>query len=285
MDDKIKRFIEGVCNQLSSEETANEVRLEMEDHILNLVTEYKEKGLKEQEAVEMALSQMGDPTSIGRQLKVSHGSNNNMGLIVSIAALFLASLVYFFFVANLDIKIFDKIWAGVIICSMGYQIYVMLKTLKYAEKTTEEPIMIIRQIRARSSLEKLAHGMVISPMSIILVLLIVANLQRDEFFSLNIWGFPIFLSIYLVLYISTDTYGRRFSRVLYKDGILTPTEFLTWDKIRTYRWLKSNTPKGIIHELKIQRFNSFVDLIIKVPEEQRSYVNEIMSENINKTTK
>lgn len=78
MDNKrVEDFLENICNQISQEEVAKEVYLEMKDHVETMAEEYIEDGIEKEEAIEKALYNMGDPTKIGYGINSSHNNKKS----------------------------------------------------------------------------------------------------------------------------------------------------------------------------------------------------------------
>jgi len=71
-NDKIQAYINQVCTQVRLRDIHQDVRLELEAHILEAVEEHLSQGSSEEEAIEKAIAQMGDPETIGKQLNQVH---------------------------------------------------------------------------------------------------------------------------------------------------------------------------------------------------------------------
>ncbi|MEJ8546193.1 FtsW/RodA/SpoVE family cell cycle protein [Brevibacillus borstelensis] len=71
-NDKIQAYIRQVCSQIRSKDVHAAVTLELEGHIADKVDELMKSGFTEAEAVERALTELGDPVTVGKQLHQAH---------------------------------------------------------------------------------------------------------------------------------------------------------------------------------------------------------------------
>ena len=62
----IKNFLEIVCNEIKYKPIKQEISQEIESHIKEIKEDYIECGMKEQEAEEKAIEQMGNAEEIGK---------------------------------------------------------------------------------------------------------------------------------------------------------------------------------------------------------------------------
>lgn len=69
---KIQDYINEVCSQVRFKKVHQEIKLELETHFQEIVEEYLEQGFSEEEAIDKAISQMGDANLIGKQLNKVH---------------------------------------------------------------------------------------------------------------------------------------------------------------------------------------------------------------------
>ncbi|MCI7443762.1 MAG: FtsW/RodA/SpoVE family cell cycle protein [Clostridium sp.] len=84
MDKKIDKFLSSVCNYIKNKEVHKEVYEELKSHIYEIVEEYEESGLTEEEAINKAIERMGKPNDIGEKLNKVHKPKIdwiNIGLI------------------------------------------------------------------------------------------------------------------------------------------------------------------------------------------------------------
>lgn len=85
---KVQEYLNNVCTYIKWGEVHEQVKLELLAHIEDCVLEYTAEGMKEQQAIEMAISRMGDSVALGKQLHQTHKPPINWLLlsIVSILA-------------------------------------------------------------------------------------------------------------------------------------------------------------------------------------------------------
>lgn len=84
MDKKINKFLSSVCSYIKNKEVHKEVYEELKSHIYEIVEEYEESGLTEEEAINKAIERMGNPNDIGEKLNKVHKPKIdwiNIGLI------------------------------------------------------------------------------------------------------------------------------------------------------------------------------------------------------------
>ena len=84
MDKKIDKFLSRVCRYIKNKEVLKEVCEELKSHIYEIVEEYEESGLTEEEAINKAIERMGNPNDIGEKLNKVHKPKIdwiNIGLI------------------------------------------------------------------------------------------------------------------------------------------------------------------------------------------------------------
>ncbi|MCM3625763.1 FtsW/RodA/SpoVE family cell cycle protein [Paenibacillus glycanilyticus] len=96
----VQAFLERMCAQVRAKNVHEDIRLEMLDHLEAIVYEKMDGGMEENEAIEAAIGQMGDPDTVGRQLDATHKPKPEwivIGLVVGmlgIGAVTLLSLYY-----------------------------------------------------------------------------------------------------------------------------------------------------------------------------------------------
>jgi cell division protein FtsW (lipid II flippase) len=114
-NNKIENYISTVCELVKNKDVHYDIALELKDHIQTLKEEYIDSGLSEEAAIEKAISHMGDPDLIGKQLDKTHKAKIGWGVLIPLLAFSLFGLVTMYFiqskgaVAEADsIKIFQK---------------------------------------------------------------------------------------------------------------------------------------------------------------------------------
>lgn len=70
--EKIKEYTDTVCNQIRWKKAHSTISEEIENHIIDQRNAYIKDGVNEEDATDKAISQMGDPITIGTQLDRTH---------------------------------------------------------------------------------------------------------------------------------------------------------------------------------------------------------------------
>lgn len=68
----IKDFLDNIIIHIKNKDVHNEVKMEFESHILEIVYEFIDNGLSEENAIEEAIKRMGNPKKIGDRLNKVH---------------------------------------------------------------------------------------------------------------------------------------------------------------------------------------------------------------------
>ena len=104
---QIKRFLDSVCNQIKYKPIRENIAEELKNHIEEAKENYILEGLKEIDAEEKAIKQMGDGEEIGKKLNKIHRPNLDWKLILIIFVLLcFGGIVLFIRVHSVDEKIF-----------------------------------------------------------------------------------------------------------------------------------------------------------------------------------
>lgn len=282
----IEIFIENICNQISSEQAAKETYEEMKDHIETMVEEFTEKGLSEEEAIGKSLYNMGNPRKIGVGINKSHKKQVDvLGLVV------ISSIIIWVIIEILNLfstpvdkvdkmfDLFNKVFLVTIVSIVGIEIRKMIKRRKIREESGENPLIIIRQVKKDSHMDQVIYAISIIPLSLGILSLIIIVFDSKSFIDLESIRYPYYMYIWLIV----TYYSKQRPSAVYQSGIATPTEFLSWEKVDSYTFMKSRTKKGIVHELSVNYNKTFRRFSIKVPEEQLKAVSEIVRDKTQKT--
>ncbi|MGM0883760.1 MAG: FtsW/RodA/SpoVE family cell cycle protein [Bacillota bacterium] len=84
---EIVLFLDSVCGQVRAKKLHYDIREELSAHLEELVKENLNNGMTEKEAVDLAVSRMGEPYQIGRQLDHTHRPKTDWFMIVLVALL------------------------------------------------------------------------------------------------------------------------------------------------------------------------------------------------------
>lgn len=79
---KMAEFLNTVCEQIKCREVHDDIKLELKNHIIELAEDDISSGIPEDEAVNKALSQMGDAATIGKELNECHKPKPEWSLMI-----------------------------------------------------------------------------------------------------------------------------------------------------------------------------------------------------------
>jgi cell division protein FtsW (lipid II flippase) len=68
----VRKFLNDVCRQVKAKEMHQDIKMELESHIMDKVEEQLSAGIEQDDAIVKAIMQMGSPTDIGNQLHQTH---------------------------------------------------------------------------------------------------------------------------------------------------------------------------------------------------------------------
>lgn len=100
---EVVRFLDSVCGHIRAKKLHREIREELLVHLDELVQENIAGGMEEKEAIDLAISRMGQPHEIGRQLDYSHRPRTDWVMLVLITLLSGAGLL-----AMYNLQIYGK---------------------------------------------------------------------------------------------------------------------------------------------------------------------------------
>lgn len=72
MNYKIEQYLDTVCNWLPTIKLRRRTRNELTEHFEDILDDYEEQGIEEEEAVNRAIEAMGDPNELHKKLKKAH---------------------------------------------------------------------------------------------------------------------------------------------------------------------------------------------------------------------
>lgn len=90
---ELERYLNNVCAEVRAKGMHSEIRDELSGHFADLVTERLELGASEEEAQRYAITQMGDPQLVGRELHQIHKPRIPWGLLAGVILLSAVSLL------------------------------------------------------------------------------------------------------------------------------------------------------------------------------------------------
>lgn len=90
---EVAKFLDSVCGHVRAKKLHSDIKEELSVHLEQLVQDNLANGMPEQEAIEAAVSRMGDPRDIGRQLDHTHRPRTDWVMLALIALLSGAGLL------------------------------------------------------------------------------------------------------------------------------------------------------------------------------------------------
>jgi len=85
----IVEFLEEVCTQIKYKKIHRAISKELQSHMDELMLEYINKGMTEEEAARKTVLQMGDPIEIGQELNKTHKPKTEWSIVVLVSAMIL----------------------------------------------------------------------------------------------------------------------------------------------------------------------------------------------------
>ena len=110
----IENYLEEVCAQVKYKKAHSQITYELSNHIYELVDNYVDRGMTEEEATIKAVLQMGNATDIGKELHKTHRPKIEWSLLVLVGVTIIIGLISLFSLAkdpafwSLNITMFIK---------------------------------------------------------------------------------------------------------------------------------------------------------------------------------
>lgn len=93
MKERQQQFLDEVCAEIKAKKTHPEIRQELASHLEDLICEKESDGVSREEAIAWAISQMGNPQTLGKELHLIHKPHVPWGLFGVVAILSAISLI------------------------------------------------------------------------------------------------------------------------------------------------------------------------------------------------
>jgi cell division protein FtsW (lipid II flippase) len=213
---KIQEYVEDVCSQVRFKEIHKEIGSEIQNHIIELAGEYVSEGFPQDDAVNKAITQMGDAVIIGSQLNKVHRSKPEWGIAALTLILASFGLIINYFLSRQGISAYNSssiLIRSLLFGTLGMVAAVGLYFFDYKRiKPYSKYIYIITSIIIISSILfghtaegvlQLSIGLINIPVQIYPVFYIIAqagimdnwnwNGPKNVLYSLLLFIFPIIL--------------------------------------------------------------------------------------------
>lgn len=267
----IENFLQSVCKFIATEETAQDIRDELSDHITSSISSHLQDGLDEEAATTKALQQMGDPTALSLAYKEKFSLHTRLITVLQLGSL-IALWCCFCVYDNFFIKFS---WLNIFICLMliisyGLFICALLKTHHQAKLLAQKAPIFYIQSYNKTTLNEWLLKVIYYFFLISIVLILIAavvdymisptgNLGTYMLHTIqSLLPFSFLCTLYSMLLHS------RTPNVAYEDGILTFLGFFPWNDMKCYRFntetIKNETCYSL--EIKLQHM-SFISRSVK----------------------
>lgn len=299
----INTFLESVCKYITTEERAKEIQDELRDHIYSYIEEYKANGIGEEEAVKMALNNMGDPNALSKNYK-DKGSNFKR-------ALYTFLIIFVLLINSISMVLYDKIEGInmystlfiIIFVDLSFAMYTVdiIKSYKKEKELLNiDPIVYMKSYKQSTWDEKAIKcgQILLFFISLLTFVPLVGNLNNpktSQIVSDLLWGIDCTtICLYAIICLSSISPKGK-NAAIYTEGILTFQYFISWDNIEGYRVdrekIKGKDYYSFVFSFKeVPKFSSISSVMamltpiksvspIKVSSSQITLIEEIFKNN------
>ncbi|WGG44782.1 FtsW/RodA/SpoVE family cell cycle protein [Rossellomorea sp. DA94] len=140
IEKKIDSYIERICKRVRNKDVHAQITFEIQDHLLSLKEEAMSRGLSEEEAIDYALTHLGDADVVGEQLDKTHKAPLDVKTILPVMAASLFGLLIMYYlqfhstIADLnEMSVFNK---SLVFYIIGLLIMLALYTFDYRKLLT-----------------------------------------------------------------------------------------------------------------------------------------------------
>lgn len=140
IEKKVELYIERICKRVRNKDVHAQIALEIQDHLLSLKEEGMSRGLSEEEAIDYALTHLGDAEALGDQLNKTHKAPLDVKTILPVLAASLFGLVVMYYLqfhstisALNEMSVFNK---SLVFYIIGLLIMLTLYTFDYRKLLT-----------------------------------------------------------------------------------------------------------------------------------------------------
>ncbi|KGX92303.1 membrane protein [Pontibacillus halophilus JSM 076056 = DSM 19796] len=93
LDKKFEAYLDKLCKRIRNKDVHDTIKLEIGDHLQELKEDAMERGFSEEEAINQALTHMGDEKVLGKQLNRTHKAPMDLQIILPVLAVSLFGLL------------------------------------------------------------------------------------------------------------------------------------------------------------------------------------------------
>lgn len=111
--ERIQHYLDHMCVQVKAREVHNDLRDELGNHMEEMILDKEQEGYTEEEAIEYAIEQMGDPAVVGKSMHRLHRHRMHWGLLVGLIGLSITSLLLIWiFTMNVADEKYQSLYRG-----------------------------------------------------------------------------------------------------------------------------------------------------------------------------
>ncbi|KPU28352.1 hypothetical protein TR13x_03200 [Caloranaerobacter sp. TR13] len=138
--------------------------------------------------------------------------------------------------------------------------YILLQILKYKrnELSDSNIVIVVNEPKESTYIEKLTNRLFIIIGCIFIIFMIMTIFTT----GIDNHVFPVYLLIFYVN-IWHMLYNKKLGFIITQKGLIIGLQFIQWDKIRKYKWVKNTREKNKI-TLKIKKYKSLSEIPIDI---------------------
>ena len=294
-NEKIEGFLNRVERQIYTEDSANEIKEELLDHIECLITDYEEAGAQEEEAISKALLQMGDPKEIGYAFTDYEAMKKRKYLLsffkVSSILMLLMTCLPMIITSKGDWSFSFKLNESLSLVTNGFNIWLAISTgsllLGHSTKLLDldsTPFAIVWPVKERFKWEYLMIAFFFLPLFLVFFFVYFYEEGFSTLTVLAMW--PMLTLAYSIWAFQFKEKFRVPKVMVVNEGFVIKGRFISWTGIASYSWSKDFWAKDQSHyKLQLNTFQknngqSGFKRNISVNKRQYAYINEFLKARI-----
>ncbi len=127
----IKNFLDDILTNIKNKDVHNEVKMELESHILEIADEFIDSGLSEENSIKEALKRMGNPTKIGNKLNKIHKPKPDYITLLLSLGLFIIGIVIMSSLRKSNVISFNALSKNILAAVLGLVVGVSIYKFDY----------------------------------------------------------------------------------------------------------------------------------------------------------
>ena len=247
---QVKEFLNEVCEKIKYKPIRKEIAEELQNHINETKENYIEEGIKEKEAEQLAIKQMGEAKNLGKKLNKIHKPKFNLMLFILTIILLQFSFLISYVSSNKDNSKINLILIilGLIPCMLIY-FFDYRKLSKYSKYLyiIATIVLILADGRNYIVLGKyyIFPNIIFIPLYIIAFIGFISNINKNNKINLNLFNKEIIINkLYLVIFLSVVSILLLIARSKVSFSIILTIVYLVLTTIKILQ-KKENRRKNI----------------------------------------